>query len=121
MYFKGALFLNTLRSVIDDDRRWFALIRGLYQQFKYKTILTEDIIRFFNQQTGMNLTPIFDEYLRHADVPMLELKFDATPGTVAYRWKADEKDFAMPVRAGNPAAWQLIRPTSEWQTMPWAG
>ncbi|HEX4900021.1 MAG TPA: M1 family metallopeptidase, partial [Pyrinomonadaceae bacterium] len=34
MYFKGALFLNTLRNVVDDDRQWWSLIRGLYQQFK---------------------------------------------------------------------------------------
>jgi len=119
MYFKGALFLNTLRSVIDDDRRWFALIRDFYQAFKYRTILTEDVVAFFNTQTGTNLTPIFDEYLRHADVPMLELAFDEPAHTVAYRWKAGEKDFAMPVRVGDPAAWQLVRPTREWQTMTW--
>ena len=74
-----------------------------------------------NKQTGMNLTPIFNEYLRHADVPALQLKFDEQAHTVAYRWKAGEKDFAMPVRAGDPNAWQLVRPTSEWQMMPWAG
>ena len=120
-YFKGALFLHTLRSVIDDDRRWFTLIRDVYQRFKYKTILTEEMIELFNQQTGMNLTPIFHEYLRHADLPMLQLQFDEGSHTVAYRWKAGEKAFAMPVRVGNPAAWQLIRPTVEWQTMPWSG
>jgi len=120
MYFKGALFLNTLRSVIDDDRRWFALIRDFYQTFKYRTILTEDVVAFFNAQTGMTLTPIFDEYLRHAAVPMLELKFDEPARAVAYRWKAGEKDFAMPVRVGDPAAWQVVRPTSEWQTMTWS-
>ena len=117
-YFKGALFLNTLRSVIDDDRKWFALIHDFYQRFKYRTILTEDVIQFFNQQTGKNLTPIFDEYLRHADVPTLELKFDEAAHAVAYRWRAGEKDFAMPVSVGNPAAWQLVQPTAEWQTMP---
>jgi aminopeptidase N len=116
-YFKGALFLNTLRSVVDDDSRWFALIHDFYQRFKYQTILTEDIVQFFNQQSGMNLTPVFNEYLHHADVPALELKFDDASHTVAYRWKAGEQDFAMPVRVGNPAAWQLIRPTTEWQTM----
>jgi len=120
-YFKGALFLHTLRSVIDDDSKWFELIRGVYQTFKYKTILTEDMIQFFNGKTGMNLTPIFNEYLRHADVPMLQLKFDEQAHTVAYRWKASEKEFAMPVRAGDPNAWELIRPAAEWQTMPWAG
>ena len=119
-YFKGALFLHTLRSVIDDDPKWFALIRDFYQHFKYQTILTEDLVSFFNQQTGINLTPIFNEYLRHADVPTLQLKFDEQAHTVAYRWKAGEQDFAMPVRAGNPADWQLIRPNAEWQTMTWS-
>ena len=41
-------------------------------------------------KTGMNLTPIFDQYLRHAAIPMLELKFNAADSTVSYRWKVDE-------------------------------
>jgi aminopeptidase N len=117
MYFKGALFLNTLRSVINDDPRWFKLIHDVYQHFKYKNIMTEDMVAYFNEKTGMNLTPIFDEYLRHAALPTLELKFDAAQGTVAYRWKADEAAFAMPVKVGNKDNWQIIRPTTDWQTM----
>jgi hypothetical protein len=55
--------------------------------------------------------------LRHADVPVLELKFDETRGSVDYRWQASEKDFAMPIEVGNTEAWQIITPTSEWQTI----
>ncbi len=114
-YFKGALMINTLRSVVDDDRRWWALLHDFYQHFKYQNILTEDVVGYFNEQTGMNLTPIFDQYLRHADIPTLELKFDA--GGVAYRWKADESKFAMPVRVGNKERWETIHPTTEWKSM----
>ena len=64
----------------------------------------------------MNLTPIFDQYLRHTALPTLELKFDAD-NTVSYRWKADEPRFAMPVRVGKASAWQIITPTTEWKTM----
>jgi aminopeptidase N len=117
MYFKGALFLNTLRSIVNDDRRWWALIRGYYQHFKYRNIMTEEVVRYFNQKTGMNLTPIFDEYLRHAALPTLELKFDDAEGTVSYRWKAEEAGFAMPVRVGTKGQWQIIQPASEWKTM----
>ena len=116
-YFKGALFINTLRSIIDDDKRWFALLRGLYQHFKYRNIMTEDIVAYFNRKTGMNLTPVFDQYLRHTSLPALELKFDEAAGTVAYRWKADERGFAMPVRAGDKDHWQTLHPTTEWQEM----
>jgi aminopeptidase N len=120
MYFKGALFIHTLRSVVNDDRRWWKLLHDFYQHFKYQNIMTEDVVAYFNQQTGMNLTPIFDQYLRHTAIPTLELKFDEAGGTVSYRWKADETDFAMPVRVGSKAHWQIIQPTTVWKTMPTA-
>jgi aminopeptidase N len=115
-YFKGALFINTLRSIVNDDPRWWAMLRGYYQHYKYQNIMTEDIEQYFNQQTGMNLTPVFDQYLRHTAIPTLELKFDQ-PGTVSFRWQADEKVFAMPVRVGLKQHWETIHPTTEWQTM----
>ena len=117
-YFKGALFLNTLRSVVDDDARWWKLLRDLYQHFKYRNIMTEDIVQFVNAQLGRNLTAIFDQYLRRTELPTLELSFNETEGTMAYRWKADERAFAMPVRIGAAGAWQIIRPTTDWKTMP---
>jgi aminopeptidase N len=116
MYFKGALFLNTLRSVVNDDARWTKLLHELYQHFKYRNILTEDVVQFVNAQLGRNLTPLFDQYLRRAALPCLELDF-LEPGLLAYRWKADERSFAMPVRIGSPEAWQIIEPTTTWKTM----
>jgi len=117
MYFKGALFLNTLRSVVNDDPRWWKLIRDLYKRFKYKNIMTEDIVQFFDRKTGKDMTPIFNQYLRHTAIPTLELKFNAADGTVSYRWKADEPGFAMPVRVGKKDNWQLIQATADWQTI----
>jgi aminopeptidase N len=117
-YKKGGLFLNTLRSVVDDDTKWFALLHDYYQHFKYQTIMTTDMVAFFNQQTGMNLTPVFNEYLRHGSIPVLELRFDETANTVSYRWNAEEKDFAMPVRVGQKEHWQMVYPTtSKWKTL----
>jgi aminopeptidase N len=115
MYFKGALFLNTLRSVVDDDKRWFALIRAFYQRYKYQNIMTEDFETFFNHGIGRNLTPVYEQYLRHTALPVLELKF--ADGSVSYRWKVDEKGFAMPIKVGKKDNWQVIQPTTEWQTM----
>jgi aminopeptidase N len=117
-YFKGALFINTLRSVVNDDARWWKLLHGFYQHFKYQNIMTEDVVEYFNQHTGMNLTPIFDQYLRHTAIPTLELKFDDSKGTVSYRWKVDEPAFQMPVRVGKKDKWQIIHTTTDWQTMP---
>jgi aminopeptidase N len=117
-YFKGALFLHTLRGVMDDDRKWWSLVRETYNTFKYKNILTEDIVSLFNRRFGRNLTPIFDQYLRHTALPVLDLQFDPAAKTVNYRWQVDESAFAMPVRVGDPANWTTVTPTTEWQTMP---
>jgi aminopeptidase N len=117
-YFKGALFLNTLRSVVNDDQRWWRLLHDFYQHFKYQNIMTEDVVAYFNQQTGMNLTPVFDQYLRHTAIPTLQLKFDSSNTKVSYRWKVDEPAFQMPVRVGKKDNWQIIQATTEWQTMP---
>ena len=121
-YFKGALMINTLRSVIDDDAKWFADIHDFYQRFKYQNIMTEDVVRWWNERTGLNLTPFFDEYLRHVALPALELHFDAAKSTMSYRWKADEEGFAMPIKVGDPLHWSLVTPaTKEWKTMRWTG
>ncbi len=116
-YFKGALFLNTLRSVIDNDARWWKLLRDYGSRFKYRNIMTEDVVKFFNERTGLHLTPIFDQYLRHDALPALELRFDENGGSVSYRWKAGVKEFAMPVKVGRKPDWRLIQPATEWKTL----
>jgi aminopeptidase N len=119
-YYKGALMINTLRSVVDDDAKWFADIHDFYQHFKYQNIMTEDVVAWWSERTGMDLKPFFDEYLRHAALPVLELKFNAATKSVEYRWKAEEKDFSMPIEVGDPQHWTLVTPvTAEWKTMPW--
>jgi len=115
-YFKGALFLNTLRHVIDDDAQWRRLLRDFFTAFRYRNIDTAQVIQFFNRETGRDLTPIFNQYLRHASPPVLELRF--APGQVAYRWLADEPGFAMPIRVGQAGQWQKVQPSTEWQSLP---
>lgn len=127
-YFKGALMIATLRSClaegkVEDDARWFQLLHDFYQHFKYQNILTEDVVGWWNAQTGQNLTPIFNQYLRHRAIPALELSFmpdetvGATSHVVLYKWQSEEPGFAMPVKVGDPARWTTIRPTTEWKTM----
>ena len=116
MYFKGALFLNTLRTVVDDDERWWKVLRDYFQRFKYQNIRTEDVVSFFNARLGRNLTPIFDQYLRRAEPPALELAL--SDGTLAYRWTAAERAFAMPIRVGRGTRAIRLEPTTSWKTLP---
>lgn len=121
MYFKGALFLHTLRGVVNDDEKWFKLLRDLYSEFRYRNIFTEDLVAFVNKQLGQNLTPVFDQYLRRAGLPVFEMTFNEREKTVSYRWKADERAFAMPIRVEVSGKPQVVHPTTDWQTMPYTG
>ncbi|MCA9734940.1 MAG: M1 family metallopeptidase [Deferribacteres bacterium] len=113
-YFKGALFLNTLRHVIDDDAHWWALIKDYSEHFKYKNIWTVDVITYFNDHLDRDLRPLFEQYLYHADLPVLQYKFEADK--VSFRWQANVTDFDMPVKIRFNGVMEFIRPTTQWQT-----
>ncbi|WP_460614307.1 M1 family metallopeptidase [Hymenobacter seoulensis] len=97
MYDKGSNMLNLIRTAyVPDDAKWRELLRGLSRTFYHQTVTTEQILGYFNQQTGQNLAPIFDQYLRHAGLPTLEVRFTET-GAQA-RWIAEVHEFNLPIR-----------------------
>lgn len=114
MYYKGALLLNTLRHVINDDVKWWSMLLKYSETFRKKIIDTETVVAFFNKESGINLTPVFNQYLRHKNIPMLQLrkKGDA----FEYRWQADEPGFTMPVEIIVNGTDKRILPTDKWQT-----
>ena len=95
MYEKGALMLNTLRHIVDNDVKWWKILLKYSERFRHKIIDTKTVIDFFNTETGMNLTTVFNQYLRCANIPILELR--KSKGKLEFRWKADESKFNMPV------------------------
>ena len=95
MYEKGALMLNTIRHIVNDDTKWWKMFLKYSETFHNKIINNETVVNFFNTETGMNLTPIFNQYLKHAAIPKLELR--KTKGKLQFRWKSDETKFNMPI------------------------
>lgn len=112
MYPKGALLLNTLRHVINDDAKWWKLIVDYSNTFKHKIIDTETVIAFFNKESGLNLTPIFNQYLYKTTIPKLELK--TVKGKLQARWANVNTDFAMPVDIILDSKTIRIYPKNDW-------
>lgn len=112
MYDKGANLLNMVRTIINDDAKWRNILRGLGKEFYHQTVTSEQIIGYINQQSGLNLTPVFDQYLRHTALPVLEFRFEE--GKTLCRWVANVRDFAMPVRVRTRGGeYQFISPTTK--------
>jgi aminopeptidase N len=117
MYPKGAAMLHMLRLTVNDDTKWRQILRGLGQQFYHQTVTTEQVVNYFNQQSGQNLTPIFDQYLRHPNIPTLEVRF-APDGKPLARWIADEPAFDMPVRLRTKGGeYQRVKLTRKFQPL----
>ena len=113
MYFKGTLMLNTLRHVINDDEKWWAMLLKYANTYRKQIIDTETVITFFNKESGMDLRPVFYQYLKYTSIPKLELKMHK--GMLGYRWATDEKDFAMPVDIIINEQVKRIYPTTVWK------
>ncbi len=116
MYFKGALFLNTLRHVVNDDQTWWAMLHDLHEEFKYQSIYITDVLNFFNDYLDKDLKPLFDQYLYHTELPELQLKYE--PDSVKYRWNTKVNNFNMPVTVQHKDSSFFIYPRTEWQSRP---
>jgi aminopeptidase N len=112
MYFKGALMLNTIRHIINDDAKWWAMLLKYANTYRKQVIDTETVINFFNKESGINLTPVFRQYLNHKDIPVLEIKM--FKGLFVCRWKTDVEGFAMPVDIMVDGKEIRLMPTTIW-------
>ncbi len=92
---KGSVFINMLRYVVNDDEKWWAMMLKFSQTFRHKIIDTEIVVNFFNAETGLNLTPIFDQYLRTVNIPQLTLLVEGDK--LVYFYSNVTPDFRLPI------------------------
>ncbi len=111
MYDKGSVLLNTLRTVLNDDAKWRQVLRGLSATFYHQTVTGQQVIDYLNRETGRDFTRVFSQYLRHRNIPTLEIRFEE--GKTLARWIADVDKFDLPVRVRvKDGEYQLITPTT---------
>ena len=95
MYYKAALMLNSIRHLVNNDALWWQTIRGFSEKYRHQIINTEMVLEFFNKSLKQDLKLIFDQYLRHKNLPKLEIKKDKKD--VYFKWISDVAGFAMPI------------------------
>jgi len=118
MYPKGALALNTLRHVIDDDQLWKDILQGLQTDFRLRQVSYNDVVNYISQRSGIDLGPFFEQYFKHTHLPTLQAFIEVKNNklTLAYRWQADVVDFEMPVRVTTaPNVYSTLMATTKWQ------
>ena len=118
MYVKGMLFLNTLRHVIDNDELWWPMLKNMSDTtFKYQSLDYTDVVKFFDEKSGMKLDGVFSQYVKHAALPEFRYKLKRKGGKyqLLYRWNAQVVDFNMPIDIFVAEKKQRLYPTSKWK------
>ena len=70
MYSKGANLLHTIRAICGDDEKWRKVLRGLNKEFYHKTVTTNEIEDYISTFLSVDLTKVFDQYLRDIRIPL---------------------------------------------------
>ncbi|MFV8360730.1 M1 family metallopeptidase [Flavobacterium sp. LS1P3] len=116
MYPKGGNMLHTLRQIVNDDEKWRGILRGLNSTFYHQTVTTKQIDDYLSQQVGIDLSTVFNQYLRDTRIPTLEYFFK--DNQVVYRWTNCVSGFNMPVKVILNGKEELLQPVTEWQRVP---
>lgn len=116
MYYKGGNLLNMLREILNDDRKWRHILRGLNEEFYHQTVTTQQVESYISQEFGTDLKPIFDQYLRDTRIPVLEYYYSDNQ-TLNYRWTSCLPNFNMPVDVGINGEKQRIQPKAAWSDL----
>tara|TARA_B110001469_G_scaffold25604_1_gene26401 strand:- start:14205 stop:15851 length:1647 start_codon:yes stop_codon:yes gene_type:complete len=115
MYYKGANMLHTLRQLVNDDEKWRQLLRGLNETFYHQTVTTQEIENYISTFSGLNLSAVFNQYLRDVRVPTLE--YSIKDNELSYRWINIVDGFQMPVEIEINEEIQWLYPTADWKIM----
>ena len=114
MYYKGANMLHTLRQLVEDDEKWRQMLRTLNSKFYHQTVTTQQIEDCLSEESGIDLTEFFNQYLRDTRIPTLEYKIENKQ--LKYRWTNIVDGFDMPIQVNIDDKEQWIFPKKDWKT-----
>jgi aminopeptidase N len=114
MYYKGGNMLHTIRQVVNDDEKWRSILTGLQKTFWHQTVKTEQVESYMTEQAGIDLSKIFDQYLRTTKIPLLQYQIDGNK--LSFKYDRVVNGFAMSLRVMVNGKEVSITPTESLQT-----
>ena len=114
MYSKGGNMLHTLRQILNDDKKWRRILRGLNSTFYHQTVTTKQIEDYLSEEVGMDLNPFFNQYLRDVKIPKLEYYFK--DNQFFYHWTNCVPEFNMPIKVSIDNVEKWLKPETNWKT-----
>ncbi|AIE84951.1 Peptidase M1 family protein [Fimbriimonas ginsengisoli Gsoil 348] len=115
MYPKGGNMLHTIRQIVGNDEKWRSILQGLQRDFWHQTVTSRQVENYISAHAGVDLSKVFDQYLRTTKVPMLQYKIEGRQ--LSFRWDRVVPGFDMPVRVSINGKAREISPRETLSTL----
>jgi len=91
------------------------LLVDMNREFFHKTISSRQVEEFIASETGLDLEPFFEQYLRTTKIPRFQYRIQGDKLT--YRFKNVVEGFHIPLRVFIDDKEQWIHPNEQWQEL----
>ena len=112
-YMKGAWVMHTLRSVIDNDKIWFEILRDFMHENAKGFANTEDFFRKVNEKTNSDYWYFAHQYFYTPNQPVF--KYYQTEKEFYFKWDNVNDNFIMPIDLLVNGKKKRIYPKKEYQ------
>ncbi len=112
-YMKGAWVMHTLRSVIDNDKIWFEILKEFMIENAKGFVDTSDFFNKVMEKTGIDYWYFAEQYLYSPNQP--ELDYYQTDNHFFYKWNNVNDNFIMPTSLLINGQEKKIFPKKEYQ------
>jgi aminopeptidase N len=116
-YDKGSAVVHMIRILMNDDEKFRQLLRKMNETYWHKTVTSAEIEDFIIKFTGLDLKPLFEQYLRTTNIPTVEWYIKNKE--LYYCFKNVVTGFTLPLEVSEGNNNAKIRVTAEWQSIPW--
>jgi hypothetical protein len=102
---------------MQDDIRFWAMLKEMNHHFYHQIIDGKQMEHFISDFSGIDFSKLFDQYLRKASIPLLQLRKDID-GALECRYVHCIEGFKMPLKVLVKGIPHWILPSTNWTKTP---
>ena len=115
-YMKGAWVMHTLRSVINNDKIWFEILKEFMEENAKNFANTKDFFKKVDEKTNDDYWYFAEQYFYTPNQPKLE--HYQTNNKFFYRWNNVNDNFIMTIDLLVNGKEKRVNPKTEYQSFP---
>ena len=81
-YKKGGLLVHKIRRIINDDQKFFEILRGFLQKYSFSVATGMEFKKYLEEQTGMDFKQFFEQWYFGEGYPIFDVTWKKGDGYI---------------------------------------